>query len=412
LEEELKKSCPGVKTVDSDTPFADILETAMMSHKKPFLYAPESYRKAYREQYEKFTEYFKFQLKTAVENLKVSVFFSKVWFINFFRNMLTAERRPDCFYPDISGPVTDWPALVVASGPSLNGKLKEIREVRDRCLIIAVLSSARTLLKNGIEPDLIIASDAGVGNKMHAIGIPGNIPVLANIYASSSLLTGLPNPVVFYNLKEEMSQLSFTLKFPSVTMDAGNLALALTTGPVVFCGFDLGYDTHAGSHSAGNAFLEFRASSFNRLTPYFGTLTSFMKRRDVSPMENGGGRWYTQTQFRMVKKNVEDRFGGLGYTGEGSVFAGLKKAGKLKDVFAAGREKEKKAEMEKIRNTFVKYSDIRQHLTRLLDNYKKDFAAANSEMSRRVLLRENLAGMDVRKAKDYIYTKIDSIAGK
>lgn len=410
LSSYMKSNHADIRMIDDETPLAEIIEKNLMEHKKPVFLSMESYRKAYPEEHRRFYSRFSSQLKIAVENMKVSVFFSKVWFINFFRNIQTAEKRKNYFYPDASAKVSDWPFLVVAAGPSLNGKLDDIRKVKDSCVIIAVLSAARTLVKNGIYPDLIIASDAGVGNKMHAVGIPENIPVLANVYASSCLLSGLKNPVIFYNLKEEITQLSFMLKYPSVTMDAGLLAEELTSGPVVFCGFDLGYDILGGSHSAGNAFLEMRAMLYHRLNPYYGSLSSFLKRRDIQPMDMGKtSRWYTQKQFLMIKRSVEERFPGRGYTGEGAEFGGLFRITSLSGAIPMKNKDDKEKEIRKLTGIFAKYENIRPHLKKILDRYKRDFAAANSDMSSKILLRENIAGMDVQKAKNYMYRKIENI---
>ena len=412
LSKHLRENHPEIRLVEPDTPISEIVERKMMERRKPVFLAMESYRKAYPAEYGRFYSHFYSQMKIAVENMKVSVFFSKVWFINFFRNIQTAENRENCFYPDSPAKSSDWPFLVVAAGPSLNGKLEDIRKIKDRCVIIAVLSAARTLVKNGVVPDLIIASDAGVGNKMHAFGIPEDIPVLANVYASSCMLSGLKNPVIFYNLKEEISQLSFMLKYPSVTMDAGLLAEELTSGPILFCGFDLGYDILGGSHSSGNAFLELRSGLYHRLNPYYGSLSSFLKRKDIVPMERGGNkRWYTQKQFLMVKQSVEERFNGSGYTGEGAVFDGLVHVDDLDGAVPPRKKGEKEREIEKLKATFAKFENVRPHLSKLLDRYKKDFAAANSDMSGKILLRENITGMDVQKAKNYIYRKIETIAG-
>lgn len=412
LEKFLKDNYPDLRRTESGVPIADILEAKLMENKRPVFLSMESFRKAYPMEYKSFYSHYAEQFKFAVENMKVSVFFSKVWFVNFFRNIHTAQSKKNYFYPDAPAKVSDWPFLVVAAGPSLNGKLEDIRKVQDGCIIISVLSAARTLVKNGIVPDLIIASDAGVGNKMHAHGIPDNIPYLANVYASSCLLAGLKNPVIFYNLKEEIAQLSFMLKYPSVTIDAGLLARELTTGPVIFCGFDLGYDIFSGSHSSGNAFVEMRGSAFHRLNPVYGTLSSFLKRKDIHPMGiSAGSRWFTHKQFMMVKDSAERIFRGEVYTGEGVELTGLNRVPLLQGNIPAKGKRDKEKEIEKLRGIFAKYENILPHLEKILDRYKRDFAAANSVMSRKILLRENITGMDVHKAKDYIFRKIETIAG-
>lgn len=57
------------------------------------------------------------------------------------------------------------PAIIVAAGPSLDKNIEELKNAKNRALIIAVDSSLRVLLKHDIVPDLVVSID---GVKMPA----------------------------------------------------------------------------------------------------------------------------------------------------------------------------------------------------------------------------------------------------
>lgn len=59
------------------------------------------------------------------------------------------------------------PILVCASGPSLEGALESIRNVRDKIFICALSSSISVLARNDIAPDLALSMDGGWWAKKH-----------------------------------------------------------------------------------------------------------------------------------------------------------------------------------------------------------------------------------------------------
>ena len=54
----------------------------------------------------------------------------------------------------------DIPAFVVASGPSLNKNIEELKRAKGKSLIVAVDSAIPTLLRNDIVPDLFVTLDS------------------------------------------------------------------------------------------------------------------------------------------------------------------------------------------------------------------------------------------------------------
>ena len=62
---------------------------------------------------------------------------------------------------------TNIPVFLAAAGPSLNSAEKHLPEIYRRCIIVAVDTSLRFLLKNGIEPDFVVSVDPQYWNACH-----------------------------------------------------------------------------------------------------------------------------------------------------------------------------------------------------------------------------------------------------
>lgn len=53
----------------------------------------------------------------------------------------------------------DVPAILVSAGPSLNKNIKELKKAKNKAFIVAVDTALKPLLKEGIEPDLVVIVD-------------------------------------------------------------------------------------------------------------------------------------------------------------------------------------------------------------------------------------------------------------
>jgi hypothetical protein len=64
------------------------------------------------------------------------------------------------------------PAIIVGAGPSLDDAIDELRERRDRALIIATDTALRPLLMSGIAPQLVVGLDPSELNMRHFMALP------------------------------------------------------------------------------------------------------------------------------------------------------------------------------------------------------------------------------------------------
>lgn len=72
----------------------------------------------------------------------------------------------------------DIPAILVSAGPSLNKNIKELRNAKNKAFIVAVDTALKPLLKEGIEPDLLVIVDGKKPLDLFNVEEFKNIPLL------------------------------------------------------------------------------------------------------------------------------------------------------------------------------------------------------------------------------------------
>ncbi len=376
------------------------MESTLTAGYRPEILALPAFIKAYPSEYAVFEAGFRQSLALAVENIKVEAYFSKVWFVNYFRNLASITRGENRFMLDErSNNRPDAVPLIIAAGPSLNDRLAEISRYRDRYVIISVLSAARTLLSGGITPDIVVLSDAGPANILHFRGLPRQVPVFASVYANSALIAGIPNPVVFYDLFPQMESPSYRTDSPSVTIDAGMLAMRLYTGKPVFCGFDLSYSERYGSHSGNNALSELRREkNITRLANFDTYTQSFRNRKDIIH-EDGKT---TNRHLHMLRCLAEEMFSGCGFIGGGVCFRTLK-AVSLETAGASGD----KPDVGDLYRTIPQ--KMREKVSQILNSLIKELDHGDSRLKEIVFIREKIAGIDSGPVSRYYIKKCEGI---
>ncbi|URA10760.1 6-hydroxymethylpterin diphosphokinase MptE-like protein [Thermospira aquatica] len=254
--------------------------------------------------FQTFLHHYEIVLTQTIENIKVTAFFSKLWWINFVRNLSMVSQREVYKIPSHFTPY-DIPILVTASGPSLTTLLESIFEwYQAGGKILACLSSWPTLASANIVPWGVVVSDAGVGNILHAQNLPHEVIVFASVYANSALLSSLPQRIVYYDIDKEESSPSFMLSQPSVVLDALTLAKRLFTGEIYIAGLDLGY-TLRGTHARGNMVALRQELLCSRLYPVETEKIGFLKRKDIQQFND---HVWTTPSFQLIKQEIEKIF--------------------------------------------------------------------------------------------------------
>jgi hypothetical protein len=194
-------------------------------------------------------------LSTKEVNIATLAKFEKIWASNIARNIDTFIRAPgaNAFFDNFK----NIPAIVVAAGPSLNQSLDFIRQNRDRAIIVAVDTSYRILMRNGIEPHFCIVVDPQIINaryfegsgqsKTILIADPTVHPSVFRLFRGRVAMTG-----VAFELMKWIEQLcgkkGEITHGGSVSTNAYDFAKRLGASPVILVGQDLAF---TGGHAHG-----------------------------------------------------------------------------------------------------------------------------------------------------------------
>lgn len=181
------------------------------------------------------------------------------WLNNFFSNVRTAVADPGV--SALKGHLANRPAIIVAAGPSLEKNVPLLADAQGKTVIIAAGSAINPLLKNGIEPDLLVSFDAGEANYRHfenlhtpnlpLVYIPTIFPQILEEYKGPRFTAGMAGfPFVGWLFDEVGEDKGLLDNGPSVANVSWHLANVLGLNPIILIGQDLAF-TDGKSHAAG-----------------------------------------------------------------------------------------------------------------------------------------------------------------
>jgi len=103
---------------------------------------------------------------------------------------------------DGEGKLKDIPAIVVSGGPSLNKNLKYLKEAKGKACIIAIDSTVKIVMEQGIKPDFVVMTDPEWGEwALPFEDLPMStkgIPLLVDVYINQKALKHWEGDVYWY----------------------------------------------------------------------------------------------------------------------------------------------------------------------------------------------------------------------
>lgn len=167
------------------------------------------------------------------------------------------------------GPLRDFykdqPAVLIAAGPSLNKNLAKLIQFRSKVLVFCVDTAYSLVLKEGIIPDFVAATDPTELNERHFAGIKPRDDVV--LLFESDVYPSIPRdwsgPMIFVNSeKAAINRWIEEIGGPFGCFDQG-LSVAHTQftaaswmgcNPIILAGHDFAYSVSGGStHAKGTA---------------------------------------------------------------------------------------------------------------------------------------------------------------
>lgn len=184
--------------------------------------------------------------------------FEKTWVSNIARNIriITASPGADIFFDRFR----DIPAIVAGAGPSLIKSIDFIKKNQNRALIVAVDTSYKVLIDNGVEPHFCLAVDPQLINARYFEGVKNTSTVLvADPTVHPSLLRFFKGPMVMTGVAFDMMKWIEASSVPrgelahggSVSTNAYDFAKKTGASPVIMVGQDLSF-TNGLAHARGS----------------------------------------------------------------------------------------------------------------------------------------------------------------
>ena len=221
-----------------------------------------NYSRLFREQYAEYMEGIQNTCNGINSTQSVIGRLGKQYNENTFANLkyFMNGKSLDSLYRNLPKEI---PAIVVAAGPSLDKNIKLLHRAKKKALIIAVDSSLRPLLKEGIIPDLCISVDGKKNVRHFSEEASKDIPLVCMLVSNKEVLDGHRAEKFFLNdlnhhIQHFLSQnelvLPVTSTGGSVANDAFSLARLLGRKKIILVGQDLAYTgnkTHSGATVRG-----------------------------------------------------------------------------------------------------------------------------------------------------------------
>jgi len=160
------------------------------------------------------------------------------------------------------------PAVIVCAGPSLGNSIEGLRKLKGKALIVSTDTAFRSLIKRGIEPDIVNAHDANDNGARFFQGIDTKSIAFFVNYISPLTIEAYKGPKVYYYVSDialpVYQLMAHACDWPgrldgsflqagitggsSVAHTALYVALRLGCNPITFVGLDLSYPDLKKSH--------------------------------------------------------------------------------------------------------------------------------------------------------------------
>jgi hypothetical protein len=176
--------------------------------------------------------------------------FTERYLTNTLRNLRVVASESSA--SELFERFTGVPIVLAAAGPSLNRNVEEIREWRDRAVIVAVDTALRPLLASGMAPDFVVAVDPAPANARHLVDLPpcpstalvaeASIdPASFEAFAGRSFLFNVDMHEPWPWLESTGVRLGRLRAWGSVITTAFDLVVRMGGDPAILIGADLAY---------------------------------------------------------------------------------------------------------------------------------------------------------------------------
>ena len=181
-------------------------------------------------------------------------------------------------------------ACVVGAGPSLDEILPHLKEIKERCLLIAVDTALRACLRAGVEPDFVVLADPQYWNARHLAGLSAPSSILITEVAAYPSVFRFPcQEVVLCSSLYPVGKFFSSRGLDKGELGAGGSVATSAWGLARLCGcrriflsaVDLAFPGKR-THAHGSTFEEKTHQSSTRLVPSQHSQVAALFSADIS----------------------------------------------------------------------------------------------------------------------------------
>jgi hypothetical protein len=225
------------------------------------------------------------------------------------------------------------PVILVASGPFLEDIIDDLRKLSIKLPVVSLLPSAPYLIKNNIEPDLIVTTDAGFGNRYRFISYT-RTPLFSTYSSDVAILKNWPGRKYLFSHDLSFERNLVSLKNCSFTVPMQGtasivmilLARLMGFSQIYLAGFDFAFRGVKDHHQAAG-FDDHYLSTSNRISSWHtSVINGFRVNRFVHARSQKGVDINSSYKLIMYKRWLENEIIGtdLIRMNEGARISGIK----------------------------------------------------------------------------------------
>jgi hypothetical protein len=239
----------------------------------------------YPEFYTNLEKVLESEIRTFWQNKMTLIHMGKLWIKNIFANLPLLARSHS-----LSELKTIAPIVVAGAGPSLEGNLAWLKAARAGFLLLATDTALPVLGDYGLKPDFVFMLESQLANLYDFIDYPFfDVPLLCDLSSNPLIVRLFKGKVFFFasrfyplHLLERLDGVGLVQDWlpplGSVGVSAVEVALRITTGPVILTGLDFSYAGKK-THARGAPFPKLLLRNQQRLAPaYMAHLLAFLSR--------------------------------------------------------------------------------------------------------------------------------------
>jgi hypothetical protein len=215
------------------------------------------FKDKYKEIYNKIKGSINYKKTSLATNIKRS----REWKRNIINNIPYIIKKPKA--DDFFNIFENIPVICVAAGPSLDKNINQLKKIEDNVLIMCVGTSLKPLLREDIEPDIVVSMDGNIANLEHFKDIE-RIPdsyLFAELGNYFEIQVKWNSKMSFFTMKRNFSGWVEEIKDKYTSINTGgtvahsmiDLAYKFGADPIILMGQDLAF-TEEKSHASGTTY--------------------------------------------------------------------------------------------------------------------------------------------------------------